>query len=131
MNVKQVKVGKKQYNVTQAAAVDQKRLLSLIGAKIALNSGASGVETIDSRLLFGALLSMPEQQFDDVASIVLYKTVENGKDSIVDIGDFQNEAAAYYQLVAEAIIVNLKDFFTYLDSVNAETRKANAHGQVQ
>ena len=125
MNVKSVKIGKKQFNVAHAPAVEQKRLLSLIGAKIALNSAASGIETIDSILLFGSLLSMPEAQFDEIAGIVLYKTVANGKDELVDVGDFQNEVSAYYQLVAEAIVANLQDFFSYLDSVNAETRKAN------
>lgn len=125
MNVKSVKIGKKQFNVTQAAAVDQKRLLSLIGAKIALNSAASGIEKIDSKLLFGSLLSMPEAQFDEIAGIVLYKTVANGGENLVDVGDFQNEVGAYYQLVAEAIVVNLQDFFSYLDSANAETRKAS------
>lgn len=125
MNVKPVKIGKKQFNVAQAPAVEQKRLLSLIGGKIALNSAAGGIVTIDSKLLFGALLSMPEDKFDEVADIVLYKTVMNGSDDLVNIGHFQNEASSYYQLVAEAIVVNLQDFFTYLDSVNAETRKAN------
>ncbi len=124
MNVKQVKIGKRSFNVAQASALDQKRLLSLIGAKVALNSAASGVESIDSRLLFGALLSMPESDFDEIAEIVLYKTVENGKESIIEVGDFQNEATSYYRLVAEAVIVNLQDFFTYLDGVNAETREA-------
>lgn len=124
MNVKPVKIGKKSFNVAQAPAVEQKRLLSLIGAKIALNSAASGVEKIDSKLLFGALLALPEDQFDEIAGIVLYKTVANGTDQIVDIGDFQNEVSDYYRLVAEAIVVNLQDFFSYLDNANAETRKA-------
>lgn len=131
MNVKQVEIGKRKFNVAQAAAVDQKRLLSLIGAKIALNSAASGVEKIDQQMLFGALLSMPESSFDEIASIVLYKTVENGKDTIIEVGDFQNEATTYYRLVAAAVVVNLEDFFTYLDSVNAETRKARQGVKVQ
>ena len=125
MNVKTVNIGKKKFNVAQAPAVEQKRLLSLIGAKIAFNSASSSTKKIDSKLLFGALLSLPEAQFDEIAGIVLYKTVANGSEALVDVGDFQNEVSDYYQLVAEAIVANLQDFFTYLDSVNAETRKAN------
>ena len=126
MSVKPIKIGKKKYNVSKAAAVDQKRLLSLVGAKVALNSAASRVEKIDTDLLFGALLSMPEHEFDEIAGIVLYKTVENGKDELIDIGYFQDAVTDYYLLVAEAIALNLNDFFTYLDSVNARVRKAQA-----
>lgn len=125
MNVKQVSVGKRKFNVAQASAIDQKKLLSLVGAKIAFNSAASGVEEINAQMLFGALLSMNESDFDEIASLVLYKTVENAKEAVVGVEDFHNEMASYYQLVAEAVVVNLQDFFTYLDSANAETRKAS------
>ena len=121
-NVKSVKIAKAQYNVTQAPANEQKKLLSLIGAKIALNSAVAGVVKIDTDLLFGALLTLPEDDFDEIASIVLYQTVKKDGKAIVDIGDFQNSITDYYQLVAKAIEVNLKDFFTYLDSVNKKTR---------
>ena len=121
-NVKPVKIGKVQYNVTQAPADKQKKLLSLIGARIALNSAASGTEKIDTDLLFGALLSLPENGFDEIANIVLYQTVKKDGKEIIDVGDFQNNITEYYQLVAKAIEVNLEDFFTYLDSVNKETR---------
>lgn len=129
MNVKQVEIGGKKYNVAQASAANQKKLLSMIGAKVALSSAASGTETIDSTLLFGAMLSIPESEFDAIADIVLYKAIENGKTAIVDIGDFQNEVTHYYQLVAEAVVVNLSDFFTYLDSVNAETKESAKKAQ--
>lgn len=129
MNIETVKIDGRQFNVAQAPALEQKKLLSLIGAKIAFNSAASQTETIDSQLLFGALLALPESEFDAIAAIVLYKTVENGKDAIVDIGDFQGKVHTYYQLVAHAVVVNLQDFFTYLDSVNAETRKRGASVQ--
>jgi len=124
MSAKQVDIDGRKFNVAQASAAEQKSLLSKIGAKISLVSAASGAEEIDSTLLFGALLSLPESEFDAVAEIVLYKTVENGKDKIVGVGDFQDQASSYYRLVAEAVVVNLADFFTYLDSVNAATREA-------
>ena len=121
-NVKSVKIDKVTFNVTQAPADKQKKLLSLIGAKIALNSAVAGVVKIDTDLLFGALLTLPEDDFDEIANIVLYQTVKKDGKAIIDIGDFQNNITDYYQLVAKAIEVNLKDFFTYLDSVNKKTR---------
>lgn len=120
--VKPVKIGKATFNVTQAPASEQKRLLSLIGAKVALNSAMAQIDKIDTDLLFGALLTLPEADFDEIAEIVLYQTVKNGGKSIIEIGDFQNNVTDYYQLVAKAIEVNLKDFFTYLDNVNAKTK---------
>lgn len=121
-SVKSVKVDKTVFNVTQAPADKQKKLLSLIGAKIALNSAVAGVAKIDTDLLFGALLTLPEDDFDEIARIVLYQTVKKDGKAIVDIGDFQNSITDYYQLVAKAIEVNLKDFFTYLDNVNKKTK---------
>ena len=120
--VKPVKIGKTTFNVTQAPASEQKKLLSLIGAKVALNSAMAQIDKIDTDLLFGALLTLPEADFDEIAGIVLYQTIKNGGKEIIEIGDFQNNVTDYYQLVAKAIEVNLKDFFTYLDSVNAKTK---------
>ena len=121
-SVKTVKIGEEQYNVTQAPADKQKKLLSLIGAKVALNSAMSGTDKIDTDLLFGALLILPEDDFDEIAGIVLYQTVKKDGKEIIKVGDFQNRITDYYQLVAKAIEVNLNDFFTYLDSVNEKTR---------
>lgn len=121
-SVKSVNVNKNQYNVTQAPADKQKKLLSLIGARIAFNSAAAETKKIDTDLLFGALLALPEEQFDEIADIVLYQTVKKDGKGKVDIGDFQSNITEYYLLTAKAIEVNLEDFFTYLDSVNKKTR---------
>ncbi len=122
-NVSTVKIDKVQYNIAQAPADKQKKLLSLIGAKMALNSAMSGVERIDTDMLFGALLTLNEDDFDEIADVVLYQTVKKDGNSIVDVGDFQNSISSYYKLVAKAIEVNLSDFFTYLDSVNKKTKQ--------
>jgi hypothetical protein len=121
-NVKQIKVGEVTYNVAQASAAEQKKLLSLVGARISLNSAAGGVEKIDTAFLVGGLLSEPEERFDQIAKIVLYKTYINGSEKVVDIGDFQNRVVEYYQLVAAAVAENLQDFLSWLDSENAKNR---------
>jgi hypothetical protein len=124
--VSQITVGEKSYNVPKASAAKQKTLLSLIGAKIAFNSAAAKKNTIDAQFLFGALISEPEDRIDTIAGIVLLNAVESGKDIPIDVGSFQDRITEYYQLIAIAILENLQDFFTYLDGVNAEARKAPA-----
>ena len=124
-NVNQVEVNGVTYNVAQASAADQKKLLSLVGGRIAMNSAAGGAEEIDIPLLVGMLITEPEEQFDKIAGIVLYKTMINGSEKVVDIGDFQNRVIEYYQLVAAAVAENLQDFLSWLDCENAKTREKN------
>lgn len=115
--ISNIKVGGVDYSVAQAPAVKQKQLMLLIGAKIAFNSAASKTG-IERDLLVGALCSLPETVFDEVSNIVLYKTCKVGDDTLIDIGWFQGGMLDYFQLVAEAIKLNLDDFFTYLDNAN-------------
>lgn len=120
-----ITVGNVKYSVAQAPAIKQKKLMLLVGAKIAINSAATKVG-IDRDLLLGALLSMPENIFDEVSGIVLYKVCKIGDETILDAGSFQGKMLEYFQLVAEAIKLNLDDFFTYLDKENesAQLKKA-------
>jgi hypothetical protein len=122
-NISSIEVGGITYNVAQAPANKQKKLLSLIGGRVAMNSAASGAESIDVQLLMGMLVSEPESRFDEIAGIVLAQAFKNGADTPVDVADFQNRVSEYYLLTAMAIKENLQDFFAWLDSVNAETRK--------
>ena len=124
-NIGQAKVGDVTYNIAKASAVDQKRLLSLIGRFIALNSASAQVEKIDANMVYGVLLTGGETLLDQISDIVLYKCMESGGKDLITIDNFQNRVHEYYMLVAEAVGVNLNDFFTYLDSVNAEAQKAS------
>lgn len=122
-SVKQIKIGKVTYNLAQAPADQQKRLLSLVGARLAMNSAAGKEGGIDIALLVGLLVSEPETRFDEIAGIVLYKTMINGSEKLVEIGDFQNRVSEYYQLVAAGIAENLQDFLSWLDSENEKNRQ--------
>lgn len=121
-NIGSITISSDVYNVTQATAVKQKTLMTLIGAKITINSAMSGVEEINTQMLKGALLSLPEDTLDKVSSIVLWKTVKSGDDKLVTLDNFQSGMNDYFTLLAEAVKLNLSDFFTWLDSVNAENR---------
>ena len=120
--VKSIQVGNTTYNVVQASAKAQKKLMTLIGGKITLNSALSGSQ-IDIPMLKGALVTSSEQLLDEVAEIVLWKTVISGGDKLVTIDNFQGGMNDYFTLLAEAINFNLADFFIWLDVVNAENRK--------
>jgi hypothetical protein len=117
--VQQVKVGSATFNVAQASAETQKKLLLLIGAQIAHSSYTSRTIEINEGLLVGSLLRLPETTFDEVSGIVLCQTFKNGGSELVTIRDFQGQMTNYFKLVAGAIKVNLQDFFTYLDEANA------------
>lgn len=117
--VQQVTVGSVTYNVAQAPAEQQKRLLLLIGAQIAHSSYTSRTIEINEALLVGAMLRLPEATFDEVSNIVLCQTVKNGGKDLITVHDFQGRMVDYFKLVACAVKVNLQDFFTYLDEANA------------
>ncbi len=120
--IKTVTVGQNTYHVALASAAQQKTLMSLIGSKITFLS-ASTKSQIDTTLLKGALVSLPEHEFDKVAGIVLHKTASpSAPDQLVGLDDFQCRMNEYYSLVAEGIKENLGDFFIWLDSVNPAAR---------
>jgi len=122
-SIGQVKIDNITYQVTQASAVNQKKLLTLVGARIAFNSAAGKVEKIDDKLVYGYLLSAGEDIVDQIADIVLWKCGKLGeKDNLITVDSFQNDIHNYFMLIAKAVGVNLNDFFTYLDRENAETR---------
>lgn len=121
MQIKAIKVGSDTYNVAAASAVNQMELLKLMGASVAFKSGTSQ-HNIDIEFVKGALLSMPDK-FDRIAELALYKAVKVGGDAGITVDDFQGRINDYLTLLAEAVHLNLSDFFGYLDSVNAQSRE--------
>lgn len=122
-DISKVTVNNTQYNMPQASALKQRKLMTLIGSKIAYASKISKSHA-DLKLIKGLLLSSDESVIDEVATITLDRCVKNGNDSVISIDDFQGEMNAYFDLLAEGIKVNLDDFFTWLDSEsqNDETK---------
>ena len=116
MAIHSVEVGGTFYNVAEASAVNQKKLIATIGSRLAYNLGTDPDVQLDNNFLMGALLGSSEADFDKIASIVLYKTVKNGGDELVTIADFQGRITDYYMLVAEAVSCNLLDFLNWLSA---------------
>ena len=118
------------YNVTRASAVQQRKLMMILGAHLAYVSAKSG-EMISTAMLKGALLTVGEESISQISDIVLWKTVKNGGNSLVTIDTFEDGMNAYFTLLAEAIEWNLGDFFVWLDSENAALSQQRQEGAVQ
>tara|TARA_R110000772_G_scaffold109924_1_gene213287 strand:- start:5070 stop:5459 length:390 start_codon:yes stop_codon:yes gene_type:complete len=120
--IRAITVSGVKYNVAQASAVEQQKLMLLIGAKIALHSATGNIEQIDKNLLIGTFLTLPEDIFNQVSNIVLSKAMLAGESTPIDVKSFQGQMMVYFALVAEAVCFNLNDFFTWLDSENDARR---------
>ena len=131
MTIGAITIGDVTYNVAQAPADKQKSLMLLIAGIVAMNSAASGVKEIDTKLLVGALIMMPELKFNEIANIVLYKTIIAGETIPIDVKSFQGRMCDYFQLIAEAVALNLNDFFTWLDVDRAAVQTAANEKTIQ
>ena len=119
MGIETVEVAGTQYNVAQASAVDQKRLMHLLAARLTYNVGKDVEVELDETFLMGALMGASEADFEEIAKIVLYKAAVHGESQLVDLADFQGRITEYYQLVAAAVKCNISDFLDWL----AEARR--------
>lgn len=130
MSVHSISVGKRTFNVTEATAVNQRTLASLLNSRIMANclrlvkDGGS----IDVPFLIGVLYTEPEASVTKIHGIVLWQAVESGKDTKLTLDDFQNQMHTYFTLLAECIKVNLGDFIEWLQS---EYRADPANEQTQ
>lgn len=130
MSIETVEVGGVKYNIAQASAVDQKRLMHLLAARLTYNVGKDVSVDLDETFLMGALMGASEADFDEIAKITLYKTAINGESKLVDLADFQGRLTEYYQLVAAAVNVNMRDFLSWLESAR-QPKDASAAGEKQ
>ena len=72
--IQSVQVGGVQYNVAPASAVKQKKLLNLIGGRLSIKAVHNDGD-MNTDVILGLLLTLDESLFDEVAAIVLYKTI--------------------------------------------------------
>lgn len=116
------------YNVTRASAVQQRKLMMILGAHLAYVSAKSG-EIISTSMLKGALLTIGEENIAEISNIILWKTVKNGGNELVTIENFDGGMNLYFTLLAEGIHFNLADFIFWLDGeldVRAKETQAEA-----
>lgn len=128
MHLSQVIIKGVTYNMAQAPAVDQVRLINLLGARLIQFSELLQNKKDHSKYLLSMLTALPNEIVQQVSQIVLYKTFVHGKESIpVDVESFQGKPMQYLQLLAEGILVNTGDYFEWLAS---ETKEAVSPDQL-
>lgn len=110
------------YNVTRASAINQRKLMMILGAHLAYVSASSG-QLISIPMLKGALLSVGEDNIAKISDIVLWKTVKNGGNELVTIDNFDGGMNKYFELLAECIHFNLGDFLQWLDAERGDLAK--------
>lgn len=123
--IEQIEVGDKSYAVTQATAIKQLELVSMLGPVVFANSAVSAAQgngDISHEMVKGVLLSAGSATLDKVGKIVLWKCAETGGERLITISDFQGQINAYLDLLSHAVMANLSDFFTWCDAENAATQ---------
>ena len=128
--IKSIDAGGIKVNVAEATAENQFELYGMISARILHQCAATMTEDVNADLVKGILMSSEKGFTSDVAEIVLYKAFIANTETKVSLGDFQGKIDAYYSLIAEAVCLNLSDFFISVKSqvslMKANMQKAQA-----
>lgn len=114
--IKSINAGGIKVNVAEATAEKQFDLYGMISARILHQCAATMTEDVNADLVKGILMSSEKGFTSDVADIVLYKSFIANTETKVSLGDFQGKIDAYYSLIAEAVCLNLADFFISVKS---------------
>jgi hypothetical protein len=118
MHTSQVSIGDRTFNVAQAPADKQVKLINLISFPI-INAKESFKESdYTIKLLSWMLMGSPNELVRQIDDIVLYKTFEDGQKIKVDVKFFQGKPTDYFDLLAKAILENVGDFFERLRDEN-------------
>jgi len=127
--MKQVVIGEKTFAVSHTDAQSQKKLLTLLGSRLALVVSSAKVDEVDVPLLVGNLVSLEESKLDQVASLALKRTRVVGSEEPIDVKLFQNHMTDYFKLIAEAVKLNMDDFFTFvLEDLAAQNATQDGNG---
>ena len=118
-----VVVNEKRYHYGQVSAEEQLDLYQEIGARLLSTCVSAQKDKIDVGILHGMLISAPKGTITHIADIVLTKCVEEGKKEHVTIKDFQGDINNYVRLVCHGLIVNLADFFTFIENQVKELKE--------
>lgn len=118
MHMSKVSIGDTTYNVTQAPADKQARLVRLISSPIIQTKGFFKEEDYTLKLLSWMLMSSPHEMVEEIEAIVLYKTFIDGQTIKVDVKFFQGRIMMYFDLLAAVILENVGDFFERLRDEN-------------
>lgn len=115
MRTETITAGKRQFIVTEADAQSQLELMTLLSAQSTYTIVSTGAEQVDVPLLVGLMTRWDLTLITRVAHLCIKNVREvDAPDVLVDVKTFQGDILSYYKLIAEAVKMNLDDFFTYI-----------------
>jgi len=110
-------------NVAMASAIAQDEVLSIVSSEIinrAAIAARNGLEK-GEQILVHMLMVMPSSAKQRVASVMLERAFVAGSERKVSVADFQGKMVDYNTLLAQVLLWNFEDFFTWLsDAVKSD-----------
>lgn len=123
MQPKSFTIGSLSVNAAMASAIEQDEILSLISSEIiarATVAARNGIE-LGEQILVPMMMSMPSHAKQRISAILLGRVFVAGAERKVTPADFQGKMVEYNTLLAQLILWNFEDFFTWLsDAVRSE-----------
>ena len=124
--VHKIVIKEKTYHLVEQSAAKQLELYEMLSARLLANCVTSYSDEVNIDIMHGFLLSCKKVDglsIQDVADIVLYKTVLKGSEEPVNIEDFQGDIHSYVSLVAEGCMANLSSFFFFIRDQVTQTKE--------
>lgn len=131
--LKMFTVGDCSYHAMMASAADQDRLMSLLSAALIERAVAMGRQgqTLGIDVVMPMLMSMPHDRKQQVVGILLGDVKVHATGTQVDVEHFRERMVQYNQLLAELLMWNLGELFTYLAGVaKDEAQKVQQHQHI-
>lgn len=136
MSTKSFTVGSLNVNAAMASAIEQDEVLSIVSSEIinrAAVAARNGLKMGES-ILVPMFMSMPSQAKQRVAGILLSRCFVSGTAKMdedmqpvpgtarkVTVADFKGKMVEYNTLLAQVLLWNFEDFFTWLsDAVKSD-----------
>lgn len=117
-------VGSTNYNAATASAQDQDEILSLIGIETLRNIFTASKETPAVKTLVPMMMTLPQGVKRRVADILCSKLfVANEEKMKVSVHDFECRMVEWNQVLAELMVRNFADFFTWLVSEREDAQQ--------
>lgn len=123
MSTKSFTVGSISVNAGMASAIAQDEVLSVVSSEI-INRAAVAARNglrMGEQILVPMFMAMPSQAKQRVAAILLERAFFAGTERKVTVADFQGKMVDYNTLLAQLLLWNFEDFFTWLsDAVKSD-----------
>lgn len=123
MSTKSFTVGSMSVNAAMASAIAQDEVLSVISSEVIQRAAvaARGGLEMGEKILVPMFMAMPSQAKHRVANVLLERAFVSGTERKVSVADFQGRMVEYNTLLAQILLWNFEDFFTWLsDAVRSD-----------